>query len=77
MDLRMPAFFPTIVEGCEEVSSKFFDCFDSNCEPWGSQKAAEEAMVKCKDLMKDYEKCTVVKLSQGPKPSFLTAYDKS
>ena len=76
MTLRMPPFFPAIRPGCEEVSNEFFNCFDTNSEPWGSQKAAEAAMVKCKDLQDKYEVCTRESLKKGPPPSFLTDYAK-
>ena len=70
----MPPFFPMIRPGCEEVADAFFNCFDTNNEPWGSQEAAVAAMVTCKDHQAKYEQCTRESLIKGPKPSSLTEY---
>jgi len=75
MSLKMPPFFPIVRPGCEEVAKEFFACYDTNSNPWGSQQAAEAAMVTCKDFQAKYEVCTRASLAKGPPPVMLTEYE--
>ena len=60
--MSVPAFFPLIRPGCEEVAAKYFQCVQSS------------ALADCKK--EDYEKCTVKSLKTGAKTVILTEYQK-
>ncbi|CRG94874.1 conserved Plasmodium protein, unknown function [Plasmodium gallinaceum] len=71
----MKPFFPVVLNGCETISEKFFDCINKNLQPYGDEKSIENGMNQCQTLKINYEKCTEDKLkSLKGSLMFLTSY---
>ena len=74
--MSLPAFFPLVRPGCEEVSKDFFQCYDQNNQPFGDQIAAKKAIEECKIKQGLYEKCTEESLKTGPKTNIAVTRSK-
>ncbi|CAD7941135.1 unnamed protein product [Amoebophrya sp. A120] len=69
----VPPFFPMVRKGCEDVSTKLFQCL-GRAEA-GDRLEGEEVLAKCD--FTEYEQCFHQSLAKGPMPMVKVSFDKS
>lgn len=73
-EVRMPRFFPTVLEPCKVVAARFFHCFTTKSEMlhMKDQEAGLRAAMLCQDLKSEYTTCMEEALRKRQQPSSLS-----